>query len=133
MKHIKVLSIRQPWAWLIVQNYKPVENRSWNTKHRGEFYIHASQGMTKQEYYEVQGFVLPMGIDLPPIESIERGGIVGKADLINTVHERESGLLADKDKPWFFGEYGFVLDNAQALPFMPLKGRLGFFNAYIQE
>lgn len=25
------LSIRQPWAWLVVQGYKDIENRDWPT------------------------------------------------------------------------------------------------------
>ena len=28
---------------------------------------------------------------------------------------------------WFFGTYGFVLTNARKLPFVPTKGKLGFF------
>jgi ASCH domain-containing protein len=35
------LSIRQPWAWAICAGCKDVENRSWNTKHRGPFVVHA--------------------------------------------------------------------------------------------
>jgi hypothetical protein len=31
----KAISIRQPWAWLIVNSFKDVENRSWKTKYRG--------------------------------------------------------------------------------------------------
>ncbi|WP_245839042.1 ASCH domain-containing protein [Yersinia kristensenii] len=39
---MKALSIRQPWAWLIVNGYKDIENRTWNTKCRGPVLIHAS-------------------------------------------------------------------------------------------
>src|SRR5438045_8559495 len=38
---MKALSIRQPWAWLIVNGHKPVENRSWSTKYTGKLLIHA--------------------------------------------------------------------------------------------
>ena len=40
---MKVLSIRQPWAWLIMTGLKDVENRTWNTDFRGQFAIHASR------------------------------------------------------------------------------------------
>src|SRR5215472_1457845 len=40
---MKALSVRQPWAWLIVNGYKPVENRNWLTKFRGRLLIHAGQ------------------------------------------------------------------------------------------
>jgi hypothetical protein len=38
---VKALSIRQPWAWLIANGHKDIENRSWNTNYRGAFLIHA--------------------------------------------------------------------------------------------
>jgi hypothetical protein len=47
---MKALSIRQPWAWLIVNGYKDIENRSWATKFRGPVLIHAAKGMTGAEY-----------------------------------------------------------------------------------
>lgn len=40
---IKVLTVKQPWAHLIVDNIKDVENRTWQTKYRGELYIHTSK------------------------------------------------------------------------------------------
>ena len=30
---MKVLVVRQPWAWLIVNGFKDIENRSWNTRY----------------------------------------------------------------------------------------------------
>ncbi len=42
LKPLRVLSLRQPWAWLIVNGYKDIENRSWRTNHRGPLLIHAS-------------------------------------------------------------------------------------------
>ena len=37
------LSLRQPWAWLVVNGLKDLENRRWNTRFRGTFLIHAAQ------------------------------------------------------------------------------------------
>lgn len=138
---VKVLSIRQPWAWLIVNGYKAVENRRWNTQHRGHTLIHASKTMTKQEWQDAVDVVNQSGVtDLlqlmeheKPFILDQRGGIVGEAMLRGTVHRLEKHLLANKDKPWFFGEYGFVFDSQRVLPFTPLKGRLGFFNHYIDD
>lgn len=42
---MKALSIRQPWAWLIANGYKDIENRSWRTNYRGPVLIHASAAM----------------------------------------------------------------------------------------
>lgn len=124
---MKALSIKQPWAWCIINAYKGVENRSWNTKHRGEFYIHAGKSFDMEGYRWIKR-TFP-NIPLPKIEEFERGGIVGKAKIINTVHISESRLLTSDDKPWFVGDYGFILDSPKKLKFTPLKGRLGFFQA----
>lgn len=40
---IRVLSVAQPFAALIVAGIKPVENRSWATPYRGQICVHASQ------------------------------------------------------------------------------------------
>ena len=39
MKTIKILSVRQPWAWLICSRIKDVENRTWKTNYRGRLSI----------------------------------------------------------------------------------------------
>lgn len=118
---MKALSIRNPWCWLILNAGKNIENRSWLTKFRGEFAIHASAGMTRAEYAEVADFLDGdlMGVKLPPSEQLERGGIVGVATITDVVR--------DSDSPWFFGPVGFVLADARPVPFIPYKGRLGFF------
>ena len=42
---MKAISIRQPWAWLVVHGYKDVDNRTWATKHRGPILIHAGKAL----------------------------------------------------------------------------------------
>ncbi|UFT92849.1 ASCH domain-containing protein [Pectobacterium carotovorum] len=121
---MKALSIRQPWAWLIVNGFKGVENRSWHTKYRGPILVHAAKGLTRREYDEAYRFV--EGIDpllagmIPSFEVILRGGIVGFTHIINSVDQ----ATAD---PWFVGPKGFILSTSGVLPFTPLKGRLSFF------
>lgn len=41
---MKVLSLLQPWASLVVMGMKKVETRSWRSAYRGELLIHASSG-----------------------------------------------------------------------------------------
>ena len=119
------LSIRQPWAWLILNAGKNVENRTWPTRFRGWFLIHAGKGMTQEEYLSVKLWLPTIGrsaaaAHLPDFKDLERGGIVGMAKLGNCV--------TGSDSPWFCGPYGFMLDEVIKLPFRPLKGALGFFN-----
>ena len=39
---IKALTVRQPWAELILRGRKPFELRTWRTKYRGPLVIHAA-------------------------------------------------------------------------------------------
>ena len=125
---MKALSIRQPWAWLILHAGKDIENRDWPTRYRGPILIHASKGMTRSEYDDAEatayGTLRLLGptsdFPLPKFNDIERGGIIGQVDLVDCVQ--------DSTSPWFFGKYGFVLRNPKPLPFTPLKGQLGFFD-----
>ena len=118
------LSIRQPWAWLIVNGFKDIENRTWPTHFRGRIYVHAGKGMTKAEYEE--GLILAddAGIAIPAFRDLQRGGIVGEVEIADCVQSHPSH--------WFFGKYGFVLKNAKPLPFTPCLGALGFFRPEIE-
>ena len=48
---MKALSIRQPWAHLILHGGKDIENRDWRTSVRGRVLVHASKGMTRDDAY----------------------------------------------------------------------------------
>jgi hypothetical protein len=124
---VKALSIRQPWAWLIVSGYKDVENRTWATTHRGLFLIHASgRPMTRSEEADLRLWCEEVGID-PPAFPLPTGGIVGRAVLDDCV------TSDPEDSPWFEGPYGFLLGDTEPLPFFPCKGRLGFFDVDYPE
>ena len=119
---MKALSIRQPWAWLILHAGKDIENRRWSTRVRGRILIHAAKGMTRTEYdaaqdplWKSRGAV----IVLPPFESLPRGGIVGTIELVDCV--------SASDSLWFEGPFGFVLRRPEPLEFRPHRGELGFF------
>lgn len=116
---MKALSIRQPWAWLIVNGHKPIENRSWRTAYRGPLLIHAAQGMTRAEYAHARDLAEQVGVTIPAFDDLERGGIVGQATV--------TGCIADSDSPWFFGKYGFELADAKPLPFKQMRGHLSIF------
>ena len=125
---MKAISIRQPWCWAILHAGKDIENRDWPTRYRGPVLIHASKGMTRDEYedclaschYVSETHPFPSGLAMPAFEELQRGGIVGQAEIV--------GCVEDSDSPWFLGRYGFVLRNVKPLPFRPFKGALGFFD-----
>ncbi len=126
---IPAISIRQPYAWAIIFAGKRVENRDWPTNVRGPIYIHAAKGMSIAEYDDFEYFYdisirLPSGFksmpECPAREHLLRGGIVGTATLVDCVKQHSS--------PWFFGKYGFVLEDVKPHEFVPYKGQLGFFD-----
>lgn len=126
---MKALSIRQPWAWLIVNGHKPIENRTWSTNFRGRVLIHASKGMTRAEYDDVEDWLISDGtlamasIQLPLCHELERGGIVGVATITDCIPS------ARRTSPWHIeGAFGFQIDDARPLPFVECKGALGFFD-----
>lgn len=136
---MKTLSLRQPWAELVVSGAKPIENRRWNTNFRGEFLIHASKGMTKNEYAETWRWVRDRGFacwrDVPPFKDVVRGGIVGIATLSGVLRPGtvdHAALLANStgyDLRWHMAEqYGFVLRDIRRTRFVPYSGALGFFS-----
>lgn len=125
------LSIMQPWAWLIVNGHKDVENRTWKRDFRGRIAVHAGLRMDIDAMRDLIRGIHPVtGEALPAalIDSIvyadiwgdfHRGGIVGEVTI--------TGCSDDVDSLWFVGPYGFTLADARPLPFRPLKGALGFF------
>lgn len=119
---MKALSIRQPWAWLIVNGWKDIENRSWVPSFRGEFYVHAAGNLygTIAERERIRAWVWKcFGVDVPDDFCLQRGGIVGVARVVDVVSRSRS--------PWFEGPHGLVLDRTRSMPFRQCKGRLGFF------
>ena len=115
---MKALSIRQPWAWLIVNGYKDIENRTWSTDFRGRFFVHAPQKIDSEGLEWVKS--IAWLTTLP--DHFETGGLVGSVELVDVVIDKEEGGF------WFFGDYGFVLRDPDAFTEIePMPGRLGFF------
>ena len=117
---MKVLSLKQPWAELILQGKKKIDLRKWNTKFRGGFLIHASKIPDKKAMKKFGFDKLPYGF------------IVGKAKLVN-VKKYANKKEFDKDKPLHladnsFGNHGFILKEIKRIKPIKAKGQLGFWN-----
>lgn len=123
MKPMQCLSVRQPWAWLIVNGYKPLENRSRRTKYRGPFYVHASLRVDPAGYEWVKHH--HPEIVMPPLHEMPRGGIVGVAEITAVALPNEP--LQPEFQKWRMEGFGWILRNASSLPFRPMRGMLGFF------
>lgn len=117
---MKVLSLKQPFAELILQGKKKIEVRKWNTKFRGKFFIHSSKNPDKKAMRKF-GF-----------KDLLCGFIVGEAELIDVRNYKDDKEfkndnhlhLATRD----FGNFGFILKSIKRLKPIPVKGNLGFWN-----
>jgi hypothetical protein len=118
---VKALTLRPSWAWLVVNGYKDIENRSWATRLRGRIWIHASSSpVTRAEYKNFNAICRYRRIrKFPAREDFQTGGIVGSVEIVDCVTKSRSY--------WFGGDYGFVLRNARRTRFKQMKGMLGFF------
>jgi hypothetical protein len=127
------LSLKQPWAALVVAGRKTIEVRKWATAVRGRVYIHAAR--VPDERPEVWAHVPD---DLRPLAQLT-GGIVGAADLTACVAYRTpTGFAADVPKhlngpDWFEAPrmYGFVFRGAAPVSFVPCKGSVRFFTVEV--
>jgi hypothetical protein len=118
------LSVRQPWAWAIIHGGKDIENRTWQAvnhglRQRGRIAIHASKGLTRDEYEGAADFMLSQMVACPEPAALLRGGIIGTVEVVDVVSE--------SDSPWFFGPRGLVLRDPQPCEFIPAIGALGYF------
>lgn len=108
------LTIKQPWAWAIIEGHKDCENRTWATDYRGPLLIHTSK-KPDPDGFEFLDF---MGV-LPP-ENLALGGIVGQVQLVNC----RMGYPSDWAMP---DQYQWVLHSPTPLPFRPMRGQLGLW------
>jgi hypothetical protein len=123
------LSIKQPWAALLVHGRKVIEVRRWPTARRGRILIHAARLPDERP---------AAWAHVPPeLDALARqlGGIIGAGDLTDCVPYRTvEAFSVDRrrhlnDPRWFRGPvlYGFVFANLTALPFRPYPGWMRFF------
>ncbi len=115
---LKALTLRQPWAWLVVNGFKDIENRIWATRHRGPLLIHAGTSRVDLHWDVKEEIEEDFGIRIP--EEYDIGGVIGVVDLVDCV--------TDHPSPWFAADcYGWVLDNSRRLPIKECKGKLKIF------
>lgn len=121
---MKCLSLRQPYAQLIVSGRKTIELRSWNTKFRGQFIVHASKKIDKESCQRNR---------MNP-STLDTGVILGKATLYSVIYYADARSLANDKAKHFAGssvvapKYGFLIKNATKFKRpIPINGKLGFF------
>lgn len=120
---MKALTIKEPWASLIVQGFKKYEFRSWKTNYRGKVLIHA--GLSKENIEKYKDYNL----------DISSGEIIGEAYITDCilVDEKLDKKLRKIDKNVYgnnhIGLYAFKLENVKKYnKKIKAKGKLGLWN-----
>ena len=130
---MKVLTIKQPFATLIAEGYKEYEFRTWKTKYRGEFLIHAGIGVDKKamEKYKHLNLEYPSGC------------IIAKVTLTDCIeiNEETRKMLKEKNNIVYdhiinhtdWKGYGFKMENIKKINPIPIKGKLSFWDYDYKE
>lgn len=109
---MKALTIKQPWASLIMAGIKDVENRTWPTTYRGPLLIHAGLGVDE------------WGLDKHGhlIDHVPAGVILGRVTVADCVWSYRSRWAVPDHYQW-------VLADPRPLK-RPIRvtGKLGLWN-----
>ena len=123
---MKALTIKQPWADLIVNGYKKYEFRSWKTNYRGKILIHAGLSFEKDKVAKFKDYNL----------SLIKGAIIGEADITDCILVDEQFLKKVREiDPIVYNQSGHVEKYAWKLENIKkydqpifIKGKLGLWN-----
>lgn len=121
----KGITIRQPWAWAILEAGKDCENRSRRMAAPGWYYVHTSATCTAKEFLEAWGFIVervPSAPRIPNRDALPLGSILGIMQI--------TGWTPDSASPWFMGPMAAEIGKTFTLPSpIPCKGSQGVFYA----
>jgi len=129
MAKYKVLTVRQPYASLLVSGIKDVENRSRRTNYRGTVLIHAGEKVhdvvsflkTRHEFTVEE---IAMMTQMNEVDENDLFGcIVGSVEIVDCVQDSTSEWAAR-------GQWHWICRNAKvfAQPIRNVKGRLGLWD-----
>lgn len=128
---MKVLSLTEPYATLIIEGKKQVETRSWKTNYRGELYIHASSTKMTKESRENSELM-----SLVDKGNLNYGKIICKCELIDCVYmtnDYVEEMRSNNYQEYICGgyeegRYAWILENIQVVKPIEVKGHLGIWN-----
>lgn len=101
---MKVLTIREPWASLILEGKKTIETRTWKTKYRGAVLLHAS----KKPESPISGKIFAVA------------NIVDCKTMTKDHEEKACCEIYENANSWF-------LDGVRAVEPIEVKGKLGLW------
>ncbi len=125
---MKVITIKQPFATLIIKGYKKYEFRTWCTKYRGDILIHAGLGVDKKalERFKYLNLEYPSGC------------IIGKVTITDCIKVDDTfrKILKDQDERIYHSVithqdwqgYAFKMENPEEIDPITCKGKLSLWD-----
>lgn len=120
---MRALTIRQPWATLIMTGLKRIETRTARTKRRGRVFLHAGATMGKAE----REAAIREGLDP---DQLPRGVILGTMEIVDAVPAEDLDVSdAERSRGDYRpGRWGWKLADVRALSKpVPATGALSFW------
>lgn len=153
---MRALSLREPWATMVLDFSKAIENRrKFNQFYpREPFLIHVAVGATRKEWDDAIRWTAArfpeLEPQLPRFRTTRTGGIAGRARIVGVIRPHGDIQIALRDvapgpmsdaqrdqftalararaSGWHMNEqWGYVLADVVRTEFVPCRGMLGFF------
>lgn len=122
---MKALTIKEPWATLIIEGYKKYEFRSWKTNYRGKILIHAGKTLEKENIERFEKYNLKYTC----------GAIIGEATLVDCIKvSKEFDEILRKENEIVYvnnhvDKYAWKLENIVKYDKpIYINGKLGLWN-----
>lgn len=135
---MRVISLHQPFATLLVLGEKIFETRHWATLFRGNLAIHAAKTTQYKTICDTQPFQSVLSKNgYHSFSLLPRGGVIGKVNLLNCLKTSDTEVrdkLKELANEKFFGNFAngrFAWKTAGQVKFdkmIECVGRQGFFN-----
>ena len=130
---MKVLTVKEPWASLIINGYKKYEFRSWKTSFRGKVLIHAGKSVEKNNLALFNDYNLDYSFGYI-IGEVELEDCILIDDKIQEELERSNKLVYGRSK--HVGLYAWKLGNIvkyKKKDRIKVNGKLGLWNLEVEN
>lgn len=117
---MNALSVKQPWAGLIGSGRKTIETRTWYTTYRGDLLICSSQTRIHPDKIGRHYYQGPLCQQLGKTICL-----VKVVDCVEMTREHEEAAMC----PVYQDAWAWILEDVREVKHLPVKGRLGIFNA----
>lgn len=121
---VRVLTLQEPWSWLLTEGFKEMENRKWHTVFSGRVFIHSAKSFA-DDYAQIEQWAgTHMGILLPSRDWLKAnrcGRIVGVAEF--------GSMVAESKSPWKLpNRWAWPVNWCHPVnPTEPVRGMLGLW------